>query len=152
MGSMTFRFRVPEDPRLLTILLDDFRVRLLRYTDILDISVLEIQSVEADYSALSQTMRGHAAAEAVAWDWRLFEIRLMGVEGQRTEEPGAGCKLSSPTTTAPPPASRAMRPAIVPRLQTLIDRISAHPDFTREIARDLGIFIDADVHFTRPQR
>ncbi len=156
MTDATDGFQVPDEPRGILMLLDTLRIRILAFTETLDVTDEEARMLSADFAALTEAVRATEAAEALAREWNTFQSQLLH---------GSETAVFSPRITVIPPimsassAGNVVREArvarntpanvgVAGRLQRLIERLLAHPNTNDQMLFDLGLLPGATIGFS----
>jgi hypothetical protein len=112
-------------------LLDHVASTLPHYAALLEVTIEDLASFQADALAFRYTLKSLVDMQAYAHHWTEFKNLL------RDGGPGSADWVVAPMLVEPMPA--AVSPGIIPRLSTLVAHLKSHKNYTSAIGLDLGL-------------
>ncbi len=127
---MAKNYYMPKDDSGKAELLEHLATRLPIYAELLEISAVDVASVQADATAFRYTLSAYNVVQGNARLWTAFKNL------QRDGGTGTSAYPQAPNLPAP---AQAVPLGIVPRLSGLIARIKTARNYTEAIGQDLSI-------------
>ncbi len=127
---MAKSYYMPKDDSGKAELLEQLATRLPIYADLLEISAVDISSLQADAAAFRYTLSAYNVVQANARLWTAFKNL------QRDGGTGPTAYPQAPNLPAP---TQAVPLGIIPRLSGLIARIKTARNYSDAIGQDLNI-------------
>ena len=127
---MAKNYYMPKDDSGKAELLEHLATRLPIYAELLEISAIDVASVQADATAFRYTLSAYNVVQGNARQWTAFKNL------QRDGGTGTSAYPQAPNLPAP---AQAVPLGIVPRLSGLIARIKTARNYTEAIGQDLSI-------------
>ena len=112
-------------------LLDHVASTLPHYAALLEVTIEDLASFQADALAFRYTLKSLVDMQAYAHHWTEFKNLL------RDGGAGSADWVVAPMLVEPMPA--AVSPGIIPRLSTLVAHLKSHKNYTSAIGLDLGL-------------
>ena len=112
-------------------LLDHVASTLPHYAALLEVTIEDLASFQADALAFRYTLKSLVDMQAYAHHWTEFKNLL------RDGGPGSADWVVAPMLVEPMPA--AVSPGIIPRLSTLVAHLKSHKNYTSAIGLALGV-------------
>ncbi len=123
---------LPADDAGKADLIDQFAAKLPKYSAALEISALDLTSLQADAAAFRYALKAQQQMQANAQQWTAYKNLL--------RDGGSSAMAAMPAAPAlPAPVPAAVAPGVIARFTALVARVKNHRNYTDAIGQDLGV-------------